>query len=102
VSAFQAQDDLIILSQRHGRRLLAEFSDFYNQDRVHLALAKDAPPADPAIPIAPPTLYCTIVLKVAQPVSICRVTQVWYVPSGTDVGTCTWTDWLSPIWQVSG
>ena len=36
-------DHLIVLNQRHARRLLAEFLDWYNQDRVHLALAKDAP-----------------------------------------------------------
>jgi hypothetical protein len=36
-------DHLIVLSERHAQRLLAEFRDWYNQDRVHLALGKDAP-----------------------------------------------------------
>jgi transposase InsO family protein len=36
-------DHLIVLNQRHARRLLREFRDWYNQDRVHLALEKDAP-----------------------------------------------------------
>jgi putative transposase len=44
-------DRLIVLSERHAQRLLAEFRDWYNQDRVHLALGKDAPdhrPNEPA------------------------------------------------------
>ena len=44
-------DHLIVLSGRHAQRLLAEFRDWYNQDRVHLALGKDAPdhrPNEPA------------------------------------------------------
>ncbi len=44
-------DDLIVLSERHALRLLAEFRDWYNQDRGHLALGKDAPdhrPNEPA------------------------------------------------------
>jgi transposase InsO family protein len=36
-------DHLIVLSGRHAQLLLAEFRDWYNQDRVHLALGKDAP-----------------------------------------------------------
>jgi transposase InsO family protein len=36
-------DHLIVLSERHAQRLLAEFRDWYNQDRLHLALGKDAP-----------------------------------------------------------
>jgi transposase InsO family protein len=32
-----------VLTEQHARRLLAEFRDWYNQDRVHLALGKDAP-----------------------------------------------------------
>jgi putative transposase len=44
-------DHPIVLSERHAQRLLAEFRDWYNQDRVHLALGKDAPdhrPNEPA------------------------------------------------------
>jgi putative transposase len=36
-------DYLIVLNERHAQRLLAEFRHWYNQDRVHLALGKDAP-----------------------------------------------------------
>jgi transposase InsO family protein len=36
-------DHVIVLNQRHAQRLLGEFRDWYNQDRVHLALGKDAP-----------------------------------------------------------
>jgi transposase InsO family protein len=32
-----------VLSKRHAQRLLAEFRDWYNLDRLHLALEKDAP-----------------------------------------------------------
>jgi hypothetical protein len=34
---------IFIILGRHAQRLLAEFFAWYNQDRVHLALAKDAP-----------------------------------------------------------
>jgi transposase InsO family protein len=33
-------DHLIVLSERHAQRLLAEFRDWYNLDRLHLALEK--------------------------------------------------------------
>jgi transposase InsO family protein len=36
-------DHLIVLNERHALRLLREFRDWYNRDRVHLALGKDAP-----------------------------------------------------------
>jgi putative transposase len=36
-------DHLIVLNERHAQRLLGEFRGWYNQDRVHLALDKDAP-----------------------------------------------------------
>jgi len=36
-------DHMIVLNERHARRLLGEFRDWYNRDRVHLALGKDAP-----------------------------------------------------------
>ncbi len=43
-------DHVIVLNERHARRLLAEFFAWYNQDRVHLALAKDAPDYRPVEP----------------------------------------------------
>jgi putative transposase len=43
-------DHLIVLSERHAQRLLAQFRDWYNQDRVHLALGKDAPDHRPNQP----------------------------------------------------
>ncbi len=36
-------DHVIVLSERHARRLLREFQVWYNEDRVHLALEKDSP-----------------------------------------------------------
>jgi len=36
-------DHVIVLTELHARRLLGEFRDWYNQDRVHLTLGKDAP-----------------------------------------------------------
>ena len=36
-------DHVIVLTEQHARRLLGEFRDWYNHDRVHLALGKDAP-----------------------------------------------------------
>ena len=36
-------DHVIVSSEAHARRLLREFQAWYNEDRVHLALAKDAP-----------------------------------------------------------
>jgi putative transposase len=36
-------DHVIVSSEGHARRLLREFQAWYNEDRVHLALAKDAP-----------------------------------------------------------
>ncbi len=43
-------DHVIVLNARHARRLLGEFRDKYNQDRLHLALGKDAPDHRPAEP----------------------------------------------------
>jgi transposase InsO family protein len=43
-------DHLIVLSERHAHRLLAQFRDWYNQDRVHLALGNDAPDRRPNEP----------------------------------------------------
>lgn len=41
-------DHVIVLNARHLRRLLREYLDYYNNDRCHLALAKDAPASRPA------------------------------------------------------
>ncbi len=41
---------VIVLNERHARRLLDEFSAWYNQDRCHLSLAKDAPEHRPVEP----------------------------------------------------
>jgi putative transposase len=32
-----------VLNERHAQRRLGEFRDWYNHDRVHLALGKTAP-----------------------------------------------------------
>jgi transposase InsO family protein len=38
------------IRERHAQRLLDQFRDWYNQDRVHLALGKDAPDHRPKEP----------------------------------------------------
>ena len=43
-------DHLMVLNERHAQRLLGEFRDWYNHDRVHLALGKDAPDHRPPQP----------------------------------------------------
>jgi hypothetical protein len=43
-------DHLIVLNQRHAQRLLREFRNWYNEDRVHLALGKDVPEHRPTEP----------------------------------------------------
>jgi putative transposase len=43
-------DHVIVLSERHARRLLQEFQVWYNEDRLHLALEKDAPDHRPVEP----------------------------------------------------
>ena len=40
-------DHVIVSSEAHARRLLREFQTWYNEDRVHLVLAKDAPDRRP-------------------------------------------------------
>jgi putative transposase len=40
-------DCVIVVSEAHARRLLREFQAWYNEDRPHLALAKDAPDGRP-------------------------------------------------------
>src|SRR6266540_4150096 len=36
-------DHVLIVSERHLRRMLASYSSYYNESRTHLALEKDAP-----------------------------------------------------------
>jgi putative transposase len=36
-------DHVIVLSENHLRRLLREYADYYNNDRSHYSLNKDAP-----------------------------------------------------------
>ena len=36
-------DHVIVSNEHHARRLLQEFQAWYNEDRLHLALEKDAP-----------------------------------------------------------
>ncbi len=43
-------DHVIVLSEGHARRLLWKFQVWYNEDRVHLALEKDAPEHRPIEP----------------------------------------------------
>ena len=40
-------DHIIILNAAHLRRVLKAYADYYNSDRTHLALAKDAPNSRP-------------------------------------------------------
>jgi transposase InsO family protein len=43
-------DHVIVSSECHARRLLQEFQVWYNEDRIHLALDKDAPDHRPVEP----------------------------------------------------
>jgi putative transposase len=46
---------VIVISQRHLRRLLKEYVRYYHEDRTHLGLGKDAPGGrvtEPASPYA--------------------------------------------------
>jgi len=43
-------DHVIVSSESHARRLLREFQVWYNEDRLHLALDKDAPDHRPVEP----------------------------------------------------
>ena len=36
-------DHVIVFNERHPRRLLREYVDYYNQDRCHRTLDKDTP-----------------------------------------------------------
>ena len=43
-------DHVIVLNERHLKRLLAEYVRYYHEDRTHLGLAKDTPAGRPALP----------------------------------------------------
>jgi transposase InsO family protein len=45
-------DHLIVLNERHLRRVLSSYGDYYHRTRTHLSLRKDCP--DPR-PVRPPT-----------------------------------------------
>ena len=36
-------DHVLVLNERHARRLLAEYLKYYHEDRTHYALAKEPP-----------------------------------------------------------
>ena len=38
-------DHIIVFNERHLRRVLADYFDYYHRARTHLSLAKDAPDA---------------------------------------------------------
>jgi putative transposase len=40
-------DHVIILNERHLKRLMAEYVHYYHEDRTHLGLAKDTPAGRP-------------------------------------------------------
>jgi transposase InsO family protein len=40
----ECTDHLIVFSEAHLRRILAKYSAYYNEARVHISLGKDAPP----------------------------------------------------------
>jgi hypothetical protein len=61
-------DHVIAASERHARRLLQEFQVRYNEDRLHLALEKDAP--DRRL-IEPPEMGKVISLPRLEGVSSC-------------------------------
>jgi hypothetical protein len=44
-------DHVIVLNERHLKRLISEYVLYYHEDRTHLGLAKDTPTGRPlAIP----------------------------------------------------
>src|SRR5215469_2007400 len=40
-------DHVIVINQRHLKRLIAEYVRYYHEDRTHLGLAKDTPAGRP-------------------------------------------------------
>ena len=45
-------DHVIVLNQRHLRRLLREYVRYYHEDRTHLGLQKDTPDGRVAAPVS--------------------------------------------------
>src|SRR4029077_11442557 len=43
-------DHVIVLNERHLKRLMAEYLGYYHEDRTHLGLAKDTPAQRPVAP----------------------------------------------------
>jgi putative transposase len=46
-------DHVIVLNQRHLKRLLKEYVSYYHKDRTHLGLEKDTPGDRVAAPVSP-------------------------------------------------
>ena len=42
-------DHVIVLNERHLKRLMSEYVRYYHEDRTHLGLAKDAPAGRPVV-----------------------------------------------------
>jgi putative transposase len=42
-------DHVIVLNQRHLKRLMKEYVSYYHEDRTHLALAKETPTGRQAV-----------------------------------------------------
>jgi putative transposase len=40
-------DHVVVLNERHLKRLMAEYMRYYHEDRTHLGLAKDTPASRP-------------------------------------------------------
>ena len=45
-------DHVIVLDERHLRRILREYVDYYHSCRTHLSLQKDAPEPRPVQPLS--------------------------------------------------
>jgi len=45
-------DHVIVINERHLRRVLRAYVDYYYRSRTHLALMKDAPEPRPVVAIA--------------------------------------------------
>jgi len=54
-------DHILVINERHLRRVLSSYLDYYHRSRTHLSLDKDCPDARP---IQPPN--CGEVIAIAQ------------------------------------
>jgi transposase InsO family protein len=52
-------DHVIVLNERHLKRLMSEYVRYYHEDRTHLGLAKDTPTGRPTViyPAVGTTIY---------------------------------------------